>query len=462
MTSTPQIIPAESPLTVVSLTTENYQRIRVAHVRPSLTGLVLVRGENGEGKSSLIGSVLDALGAEKSKLPITEGAHKSVTVVDLGSLVIRKRYKRDSGGKAKASVTIETADGSKVSGTPAAVLKELRGFFADPVAFLELPADEQVKVVLGVLGLAEDLAILEAKHDGSYDRRRDFGRDADQALKAAEEIRAEVSLLGLPSAKRSLEVLAEALDAANAHNSTLAALDATRINLVQRGKEVADRIPVICSRIEELQGQLDEANAEKDKAEKQRDDTLTEYRSTIAELTDVAPMPTAEITNEMLAHEADAKTAGKRELLTNAEATAAKAVEAHEKEELALAAVREEIAELLGAVKFPIDGMTYDHEHKVLRIGVVPFAQASQAERIKAAAAIAMAGNPRLRVIFAREGSLLDHKSQMQLAQIAEANGFQLWLEVVDSNPDGAGIWIEDGHAFQDGEEQATLPETTG
>lgn len=447
--TTPQLIDPSQPLTVLELTVDSFQRIRVAHVHPSPTGLVLVRGENGEGKSSLIGSMLDTLGAERTVLPIAEGAHKSVVEIDLGALKIKKRYKRGSDGKKKPSITIETADGSKVPGTPAAILKELRGYFADPVAFLEMDTADQVKVVLGVLGLAEKLELLEAKHDGSYDRRRDYGRDADQAIKAMEEITAEVAKLGAPSAKRSLEVLTADLATANEHNTLLETLDATRRNLVQRGKEVAERIPLIDTRIEELQAQLDDAHSEKNKAEKQREETLADYRDTIAELEGAERISTAVIHNEMLAHEEDAKTAGKRELLARAEETAAAAVSKHKDEEDALVAVRAEISELLGGTVFPIPGMSYDHENKVILIGTVPFAQASQAERIKAAAAIAMAGSPRLRVLFAREGSLLDHKSQMQLAKIAEEKGFQLWLEIVDSNPDGAGIWIEDGEAFE-------------
>ena len=131
--------------------------------------------------------------------------------------------------------------------------------------------------------------------------------------------------------------------------------------------------------------------------------------------------------------------------------------ERHEVEKERLKGIRATIDKLLSHTKFPIEGMSYDHQSKLLMIGEVPFSNASQAERIKAAAAIAMAGNPRLKVIFAREGSLLDANSQLQLAEIAEANGFQLWLEVVDTNPEGAGILIEDGEAFQDDEPAAEV-----
>ena len=93
--------------------------------------------------------------------------------------------------------------------------------------------------------------------------------------------------------------------------------------------------------------------------------------------------------------------------------------------------------------------MTYDAGTKTLKLNEIPFAQASQAERLKAAASVAMAGDPAIRVMFAREGSLLDEESRIYLAELAEASGFQLWLEVVDSEAEGSGVWIEDGEAFQ-------------
>lgn len=424
--------PAQSAMTVVRLEVDSYRRLRAAHVQPSPTGLVLVRGRNGAGKSSLIGSMLEALGVEKSELPITEGEHGGSVVLDLGDLVVRKRWTRDSGGKARPALTIEASDGSPLK-SPAAVLKELRGRFADPVAFLDMPPAEQVKTVLGVLGLDEELQRLEAIAQSHYDRRRDLGRDADRLGKAAAELAHEVAGLPQPATDGTVDSLASELQAAKDVNARLEADVVALRSIDERGKAATDRLESLRAEIVKLEGEIEQLRTNREGvAERVRGKTKI----------DVEP-----IVEAMRAHEDAARLRGRRELAENTQRDADLAQAAHAAAERDLEGARQQIADLLASAKFPIEGMAYDPVGKVLTINAIPFSQASQAERLKAAAAVAMAGSPAIRVMFAREGSLLDEESRMQLAQLAEQSGFQLWLEVVDSNAQGAGVWIEDGEA---------------
>lgn len=431
MTNTPD---ASIPRHIVSLKVDSYQRLRAANLHPSADGLVLVRGRNEAGKSSLIGAMLDALGAEKSDLPITAGEHGAEVVVDLGDLVVKKRWTRNSSGKAKGAITIEAADGSRVSG-PAAVLKALRGKFADPVAFLALSAADQVKTVLGVLGLNEKLAALEGQAAGHYERRRDLGRDSDRLGKAAKEIAIEVEGIPAPEVEGSIEDLTNRLQAAKDNNAAGEAHAVAKATAERRGKELA-------ARIEAIEAELEKAKVEKDAVGK----VWVEADAQIQGGSMIDPAPIVAAIN---AHEEAAKHAGRLELAAKAQADADAAKAEHEEAKESLKASRAEISDLLESVEFPIDGMGYDSETKTLTINGIPFSQASQAQRIKAAASIAMSGNPSIRVLFAREGSLLDDESRVQLAELATASGFQLWLEVVDSNPEGSGIWIEDGEATE-------------
>jgi len=451
-------------MTVVELRVDSYKRMRAAHVVPSATGLVLVRGKNAAGKSTLIESMLDALGAEKADLPITEGEHAAEVVVNLGELVVTKKWTRDSAGKAKAVLTVEAADGVPKKG-PAGVLKELRSVFADPVAFLELTAAEQVKKVLEVLGMDVDLAKMEAFETHYYDLRRLVGRDVDRLGKAVAEIASEVEGLPAPPAESSIEALTAELQAAKDHNALSARYRQAMGAAESRGKEAA-------ARLERLELEVVKLEAE-----------VVEQRQAWQQAAEGAkghePVDVSLIVEALTAHEDAAKHAGRRELLESTRSQHEEARAKHEHADAGLEQARRNIAELLGGADFPVDGMAYDHEAKTLTIGGIPFGQASQAERLKAAASIAMAGSPAIKVMFAREGSLLDAESRQQLAYLAEAAGFQLWLEVVDSpldecafegcgNPaelhgargmmdhefekpafDGEGIWIEDGEAFQ-------------
>ncbi len=428
-------------MTVIGLTVDSYKRLSAAHITPSPTGLIPVRGMNAAGKSSLIESMLAALLGKKGKseLPIMEGAHGAQVVVDLGEIVVTRRWTRDSGGRAQTKLTIEDADGHPMT-SPQAILDKLVGQFADPVAFLGLPAAEQVKTVLAVLGLDQELDKLEARAAGYYDQRRDLGRDVTRTEKALDQISAEVEGLPAPPTEGTIEELTAKLQAANESNAGREALKAGMLGASNRGKEAAARLERLEAEVQTLK---DEVNAQRA--------TWTENNLALAHTgPPIDPVPIAEA---LQAHEAASEHAGKRSLLESTRTQHSAAQAAHEEAERGLAAAREEIAELLGSAKFPIDGMKYDSDAKALTISGIPFSSASQAERLKAAAAIAMAGDPAIRVMFVREGSLLDDESVALLAQITEDWQGQLWLERVDSNAAGAGIWIEDGQAYQNEQE---------
>lgn len=423
-----------TPRTVVSLTVDSYKRILAASLTPNETGVVLVQGRNEAGKSSLIESMLDVLGVEKSKMPITEGEHGSEVVLDLGDLIARKRWTRDSGGKAKASLTIEGADGSNIK-SPAAVMESLRGRFADPVAFLKLKPDEQVETVLRVLGLDEQLEQLDKFHANYYDKRRDIGRDVDRIGKAVAEVAQEVDGLPVVDNPGVIHDWTRQLQEAKDHNAAMVSLTDARGTAEVRGREAAARLERLKLEVTKLE-----------------DDIRIQREAWTAANGLLHPMNAIElqpIIDTINGFEASAKADARRELLQKMQGEHADAQKLHADADAGLELTRTKIAELLGSAPFPVDGMAYDHEAKVLTINGIPFQQGSQAQRLKAAAAIAMAGSPSIRVLFAREGSLLDDESRVQLAQLADAAGFQLWLEIVASTPEGSGVWIEDGEATQ-------------
>jgi hypothetical protein len=100
----------------------------------------------------------------------------------------------------------------------------------------------------------------------------------------------------------------------------------------------------------------------------------------------------------------------------------------------------------LAKARMPIEGLAFgvdDAGKATVLFNGQPFEQASTAEQIRASTAIAMAGNPQLRVLRIKDGSLLDEDSMALVAEMAAAEDFQLWVEVVRG--DGVGIIMEDG-----------------
>jgi hypothetical protein len=90
----------------------------------------------------------------------------------------------------------------------------------------------------------------------------------------------------------------------------------------------------------------------------------------------------------------------------------------------------------------PVDGLAFDENH-VLFNGI-PIEQLGGAEQIRVSTAVAMALNPKLKVIRIMHGEELDDDNLAILAMIAEQNGYQIWMARVDASGK-VGIVMEDG-----------------
>jgi hypothetical protein len=97
----------------------------------------------------------------------------------------------------------------------------------------------------------------------------------------------------------------------------------------------------------------------------------------------------------------------------------------------------------ISKAKFPLPEISFGDSNVLLN--KLPFSQASTGEQLRASVAIGMALNPKLRVIFIRDGSLLDQKNLAVISKMAEENNYQVWLETVTSTEPSA-IEIVDGH----------------
>ena len=99
----------------------------------------------------------------------------------------------------------------------------------------------------------------------------------------------------------------------------------------------------------------------------------------------------------------------------------------------------------LPGLGFGINGVTYNG---------LPLEQASAAEQLRVSMSMAIASNPKLRVIRITDGSLLDSNSMAVIEEMCKAEDFQVWIEQVEETGK-VGIFIEEGRvAAIDGEKQ--------
>jgi len=73
-----------------------------------------------------------------------------------------------------------------------------------------------------------------------------------------------------------------------------------------------------------------------------------------------------------------------------------------------------------------------------------PFSQASGAQQLRVSMRLAMAANPKLRIMLIKEGSLLDANGLALVRELAVEGDYQVWLETVGEG-DGSGIIMEQG-----------------
>lgn len=101
----------------------------------------------------------------------------------------------------------------------------------------------------------------------------------------------------------------------------------------------------------------------------------------------------------------------------------------------------------LASTPLPVDGLDIGPDG--VRFNGVPLEQASGAEQLRVALALAIAASPKLRDVWVRDGALLDDQSLAMLRGEAEQAGVRVWVERV-SDRDADAIIIHDGRVLRD------------
>lgn len=401
---------------IVSLTAENFKRLKAVHIEPD-GNVVVISGRNAQGKSSVLDSIWAALagaaGAKNLDRPIRDGEKHAEVTVELDDLTVTRRWTERG-----STLTVTSKDGQRQA-KPQQVLDALIGKLAfDPLAFATAKPADQRTMLLDVVGLADAVAELERQRKGVYDARTDVNRDVKRLqaqVQAAQVQPLPAGVTGLVDIATLSQQLQQALAARS------------QFDLLRNRLRDVDRD------IEEVQRRLKQLQ--------------TEREVIIAE--GVALSPTLET---------EAAIEGLQERISNAEninaavranegraALARELADAQAKSEHFTANIEEidaSKAALLAGAALPVVGLGVDEEG--ITLNGVPFTQASAAERLKVSVAMAMAMNPSVRVICIRDAALLDSNSMASLARFAAARDFQIWVERVDPQQ-GVGVVIEDG-----------------
>ena len=400
---------------IINLYAENLKRLTAVRIEPD-GNLVQITGRNGQGKTSVLDAIWWALDGTKNvqTTPIRKGEERAIVRLDLGEIKITRRFNAQEDGGYTTSITVENGEGARFS-SPQAMLDKLLGELTfDPLAFTRMKDADQV---MALRSLVPDFDFDQA----DADNKRDFD-ERTEANRRAKDARASAATIDLPDEVPQRVVFSEISaewNEANLHNDKLRQRQAEYDRLKRLSICLQEQIETLKSQLSDVNGQLSRAPQ-------------------IGEPIDTdairARMDKAEETNRL----ADA---GDRhsQLITTAKEAEVKSAELT----AAMGRRKTKAREAIATADMPVSGLSIDEG--AVHLDGVPFNQASDAQQLQASIGIAMALNPKLKVIRVRDGSLLDDEAMKTLAAMAEEHDYQIWIERVDSTGT-IGFVLEDGH----------------
>lgn len=442
---------------IIQLSTENVKRLKAVNIKPD-GSLVIIGGNNANGKSSVLDSIAVTLGGaeEIPSVPVRKGAESAKVVIDLGDMIVRRTIQPNGN----TSLVIEDKEKKRFP-SPQALLDSLTGRLTfDPLSFLTQESKKQLETLKTLVGL--DFTSDDQERAKIYNERTVVNREVE---------RAQISLsqaAHYPDVTEAVDVTAlqTELQDAQKHNQGLSTLqlDASRKGsdymAAKKSAENADaRIRDLHEQIEALNKKLTQAEEDGLKAHEAQQvaavaSSEAEKAVSLFQARDVKPIQ-EKISS---ATEHNRKHATNQARATQEKTLADKKAEA-EKLTKAIGEIDKRKNDKLAAAKFPVEGLSFG-AGEVMFNGL-PLSQASQAEAMRVSVGMAAAMNPKLRVALVRNGSLLDAENLALLETLAREHDLQVWIERVGTK-DPSAIIIEDGMVVgAPVEEKARLPETT-
>lgn len=432
-------------LKIISLQAENLKRLVAIRIDPK-GNLVEIRGKNAQGKSSVLDAIWYAL-AGASNLPTTpirKGQERATIKLDLGELIVTRTFTKTDDG-FRTSIAVENGDGARFP-SPQRMLDDLLGSLTfDPLAFERMKPKDQFDALKGFVP-GVDFAKLEGLNRADFDKRTAVNRRAKELSAQAAAIAIPESV---PAERVDEDAIIKEIGEVGNHNATI---ERRKEGRAAAAKEAAD----FRSAAEDSRARAAEHRRQAEALDEQASNQDAEAASREEKLRTAEALPEPKDAAEVQARLTKAKQinaavdqAARRATLQE---DARKAQAEAEALSAAIEARNKTKVDAIAAAKLPVEGLGFGDD--CITLNGLPFDQASDAERLRVSCAIAMASNPKLRVIRVRDGSLLDEDGMRLLSEMADENDMQVWIEAVDSSGK-VGIVLEDGHVASTPESRA-------
>lgn len=409
-------------LRVIQLEVSAFKGIRAVCIKPDGQPVVEIAGRNGAGKSSVLDALLTVFSKGGPDKPIRNGYKAAEIEVDVGEY--RAMVRITPSGK---KIEVIAKDGKAIASPAAFLASQVGQLWADPLEFTHLPPREQVKVLQRVTGLDERFAEIE-----------------DRKKKALEDLRtAEASEKFLTTQYASMQDPGPGPETETPATDVMARLEAAQLTLNRRAKATTylsdlDLMRSAAERlVRDLETQLKDARD-------RLGGVMAEYQSekfkAAQELVTPPAPDIAALQRELAGLATHNETVRTRAAYRNIKGKLAAAQEERKNCMRAVEAVDADRTLAMESARLPIPGLTFTEDG--LFLDGVPFSQANTAAQLRVGVAIALANNPKLRVVLVRNGSVLDSAGLKTLHEIMVEHGAQAIVERVTDGDGHPGSFV--------------------
>lgn len=408
-------------ITIKSLEIENVKRIKAVELTPSPTGLTVIGGKNGQGKTSVLDSIAWALGGERYRPSnaTREGSTIPPTLkITMANGLIVERKGKNSDLKV-------TDPNGKRAGQQ--LLNEFVEQFAlDLPKFMNASDKEKADTLLRIIGVGEKLFELERSEMEKYNRRHTIGQIAEQKEKHAAEME---YFPDAPEEPLSITELLESHQAILLKNEQNKAKRRHRDELLAEKTQLIGRIETARQELSKLLAQEEKVLADLEIAEKDaaelEDESTEEIERNIADI---------EMINLKVRSNLDK---------TKAEEEAKDYARQYDELTAEIDAVRKEKADLLNGADLPLPGLSV--ENGELTYNGKKWDCMSGSEQLKCAVAIVRKLNPKCGFVLVDKLEQMDIDTLNEFGKWLEAEGLQAIATRV-STGDECSVIISDGY----------------
>lgn len=425
---------------ILALEAVGFKRLRAVRLALNKTGLTVIGGRNAAGKTSVLDAVECLFGGARAipDVPVHDGEREARIIAELPGYRVMRVIKPNR----QTVLEVTRDDGTPVERQQEFLNAMTGTLWFDPMAMCRQEPKVQAETMRRLLGL--DFSALDKARQELYEQRTVIGRDRDRAKGYASSLPhyAEVPETELSAAELSAE-----LSAISRENSAIDDAAGKLRNGEQWVGEAQRAVVAIEDEIAMLEDRLTAARARLDTATgtlQHREEKHAAHAPALQALADQPKRDTADVLDRIAqVDNVNAKVRANRER-TKAHNTLLDAQAEYDQKTEEIAEIDATKRRQLAEAEFPVDGLGFSDDGMTLLLNGFPLSQASGAEQIRVAVAVAMRMAGNLKVALVDEGEKLDLEQLALLDECVREAGGQVLLSRVSCGEE-VNLVIEDG-----------------